>query len=98
MQLSNNERTEFKLSGAGSATLRGQSKDFRADLSGLGSLDAEKFEADNLHLKLKGMGSASAFAKQSANINLAGMGSANVYGNPSKRSVEKSGMGSLNWK
>lgn len=98
LNLPNNESTDLKLSGAGNASIEGQSKQFTVNLSGVGSLDAKEFQVNDLTLLLKGMGHASAYAKNNANVTLSGMGSASIYGNPANKNAKKSGMGSVQWK
>ena len=77
--------------------MSGSSRLLRADLGGVGSLDAKKLQADAVELDLSGLGGATVFAKSSANVTLSGLGSATVHGNPARRNAQASGMGSVNW-
>jgi hypothetical protein len=68
-----------------------------ADLGGLGSLDAQRLQADQIDVNMSGLGSASMYAKTSANLKLTGMGSATVYGKPANRNASARGLGSVSW-
>jgi hypothetical protein len=94
----NAEGVDLRLSGAGYVTLRGTSKWLKADLGGLGGLDAQGFTADTVSVDLSGLGNATVTAHQNANLNLSGMGSVTVYGKPLNRKVTVDGLGKVSWK
>jgi hypothetical protein len=94
----NSEGIDLNLRGAGYVTLSGKSKWLKANLGGLGGLDAQQFHADTVTLELSGLGNATVTAKQSATLSLSGMGSVTVYGKPLNRSVSVDGLGKVSWK
>lgn len=77
--------------------LVGQTKSLISRLSGVGSLDAKDLKADNVNSTLNGVGSVKVYAKDSATMYLRGVGSAIVYGNPTVRKAEVSGLGKVTW-
>jgi hypothetical protein len=85
-------------SGAGFVTLRGSSKWLKANMGGLGGLDAQYFLADSVNLDLSGLGNAVVSARQNATLNLSGLGSVTVHGKPANRSVSVDGLGQVSWK
>jgi len=92
------EGIELDLQGAGYVTLAGRSKWLKAELAGLGGLDAQQFTAESVTLELSGLGNATVTAQQNANLNLSGMGSVTVYGKPLNRKVSVDGLGKVSWK
>jgi hypothetical protein len=94
----NAEGIDLHLSGAGYVTLNGRSKWLKADLGGLGGLDAQQFAADSVNVDLSGLGNATVTAHQNATLNLSGMGSVTVYGKPANRKVSIDGLGKVSWK
>jgi hypothetical protein len=94
----NSEGVELNLQGAGVMTLSGRARWLKADLGGLGSLDARQFEVDTVNIDLSGLGNASVTARQNANLNLSGLGSVTVYGKPQNRKVAVDGLGKVSWK
>jgi hypothetical protein len=79
-------------------TLSGRSKWLKADLGGLGGLDAQQFAVDTVNLDLSGLGNATVTAHQNATLNLSGMGSVTVYGKPLNRKTTVDGLGKVSWK
>jgi len=92
------ERIELDLRGAGHVTLAGQAKALKAELSGLGGLDARQFALENVWLDLSGLGNATVTVNGSANLNLSGLGSVTVYGKPLNRKVSVDGLGKVSWR
>jgi hypothetical protein len=78
--------------------LSGRSKVLKADLGGLGGLDAQQFSADSVDLDLNGLGNATVTAHQNATLNLSGLGSVTIYGKPLNRNVSVDGLGKVSWK
>jgi hypothetical protein len=78
--------------------LSGRAKWLKAELGGLGSLDAQQFKADSVDIDLSGLGNASVTAQQNAVLNLSGLGSVTVYGKPLNRKVAVDGLGKVSWK
>jgi hypothetical protein len=94
----NSEGIELNLRGAGAVNLVGRGKWLKADLGGLGGLNAQQFTADNVDIDLSGLGNATVTAHQNANLNLSGMGSVTVYGKPLYRKQSIDGLGKVSWK
>jgi hypothetical protein len=94
----NAELIELNLEGAGYVTLEGRAKTLRANMEGLGGLDAKQFMADSVSVDLSGLGSATVNAHVNANLNLSGLGSVTVYGKPQNRKVSVDGLGKVSWK
>lgn len=92
------ERVDLSLRGAGRIHVNGESKLLRATLAGVGSLEAQDLRAETVDLDMSGLGGATVNASQAAEVDLSGMGSATVYGKPSSRKVNTSGMGKVAWK
>lgn len=88
---------EVSLPGAGHMALSGQTKNLICRLNGIGSLDARELKANMVTTYINGVGSAKVFAKDSAEMHLHGVGSAIVYGNPTVRNTEVSGLGKVAW-
>ncbi len=97
LKSANADNVDLKLRGAGHIEINGSSKVLRADLGGVGSLDAQKLVSDAVELDMSGLGGATVYAKNSAKVKLSGMGSATVYGRPVTRSADAKGMGSISW-
>jgi hypothetical protein len=89
---------DLDLRGAGYVTLTGKSKWLKADMNGLGGLDAQKFDVDSAKIDLSGLGNATIVAHQSVDLDLSGLGSVTVYGKPLNRKVSVDGLGRVSWK
>jgi hypothetical protein len=94
----NAEGVKLNLQGAGFVSLSGRAHWLKADLGGLGSLDARQFVVDTVNVDLSGLGNASVNAHQNATLNLSGLGSVTVYGKPLNRKVAVDGLGKVSWK
>ncbi|WP_332876831.1 GIN domain-containing protein [Massilia sp. S19_KUP03_FR1] len=94
----NAELIELNLEGAGYVTLEGRAKTLRANMEGLGGLDAKQFMVESVTVDLSGLGSATVNAHLNANLNLSGLGSVTVYGKPLNRKVSVDGLGKVSWK
>jgi hypothetical protein len=94
----NSDGVQLNLNGAGYVTLSGRSKWLKADLGGLGGLDARGFSADSVELDMSGLGNATVTASQNATLSLSGLGSVTVYGKPLNRKVTVDGLGKVSWK
>ena len=82
-----------ETSGVGSITLNGSVDSLKADLSGVGSLDAEELIADRVITHLSGVGSASVRAQKSINGSVSGVGSLTWKGTATDVSTNVSGIG-----
>ena len=92
------ELLELNLEGAGHVRLGGRTGILRANMEGLGGLDAQDFMAESVSIDLSGLGSATVNAHLNANLNLSGLGSVTVYGKPLNRKVSVDGLGKVSWK
>lgn len=93
----NSDEVELSLLGSGDVTARGTAKTLTAKLAGSGDMHAGSLQADSVHLSLLGSGDANVFARSAASVAIRGSGDAAVAGNPSQRSVSKSGSGDVRW-
>ncbi len=82
-----------ETSGVGSITLAGRVDSFKAELSGVGSLDAEALTADRVTTSLSGVGSATVHAEKSINGTVSGVGSLTWKGAATDVSSNVSGIG-----
>lgn len=85
---------ETDLSGAGSLTLSGQTKDFKVD--GSGSTDIKCFDllAENVDVKISGAGNANVFASVKLDLRISGAADVRYKGNPTVNK-QISGAGSV---
>src|SRR5450830_1311852 len=88
----------LSLEGAGSIKMVGDYRKLKASLGGVGSLNAQQFQADGVNLDLSGLGNATVTALKSAKLNLSGLGSVVVYGKPADRDSSVDGLGKVSWK
>jgi hypothetical protein len=80
-------------SGVGSVTLAGRVDSLKAELSGVGSLNADSLSADRVETNLSGVGSANVRAEKSLNGNVSGVGSLTWKGAATDVSTNVSGIG-----
>ncbi len=92
-----NDRLDIGASGAASLSLAGRTAHLDMDLSGAGSIDAEKLEARDVHIALSGAGSAHVHAIDTLDASVAGVGSIVYTGDP-KVTQAISGLGSISRK
>lgn len=82
-----------ETSGVGSITLVGRVDSLKAELSGVGSLEADELTADRVTTSLSGVGSASVRAQKSINGSVSGVGSLTWKGTATDVSTNVSGIG-----
>ena len=82
-----------ETSGVGSITLIGRVDSLKAELSGVGSLDADQLTADRVTTSLSGVGSASVRAEKSITGSVSGVGSLTWKGAATDVSTNVSGIG-----
>jgi len=82
-----------ETSGVGSITLAGRVDSLKAELSGVGSLEAEELVADRVKTSLSGVGSASVRAEKSISGSVSGVGSLTWKGAATDVSTSVSGIG-----
>ncbi|WP_036166856.1 head GIN domain-containing protein [Massilia sp. 9096] len=91
----NCEAMNAELTGSGSLTLVGAAQSLNAGVQGSGQLDARHLRAEVATLTHQGSGSSSIYARRQAEVTLTGSGDIAVYGNPDRRTVTRSGSGSV---
>ena len=82
-----------ETSGVGSLKLAGRVDSFKAELSGVGSLEADALAADRVDTNLSGVGSAHVRAEKSLKANVSGVGSMTWRGAATDVSTNVSGIG-----
>ncbi|MEO7255424.1 MAG: DUF2807 domain-containing protein [Casimicrobium sp.] len=82
-----------ETSGVGSIKLNGRVDSFQAELSGVGSLEADALVADRVATTLSGVGSAHVRADKSLRANVSGVGSLSWTGAATEVSTNVSGIG-----
>jgi hypothetical protein len=92
------DKVEVSLMGSGQMTVVGQCKEFKADQTGSGDLDAEHLAADLANVNLHGSGTAVVQARKSADVTLRGSGDVSVLGNPNARNVNRTGSGDVTFR
>jgi hypothetical protein len=85
------------VSGSGSISLKGQTKDLSIDLSGVGHAYCYDLLTENTTVDISGAGSAQVYASVKLNANVSGAGNISYKGNAAV-SQEISGAGSINKK
>lgn len=82
---------EIDISGVADLKVDGECDNLRADVSGVGDLDADALECRVVKVRVSGVGDASVFARDEVDAHVSGMGEINVYGSP-KRVSKSAGM------
>lgn len=87
-------KVKVDLSGAGTISLRGETKDFEVDGSGSTNIKCFDLMAENTHVDISGAGSAQVFASVKLDVEVSGAADVKYKGNPAiNQSV--SGAGSV---
>lgn len=76
-------KISVELSGAGTVSLKGETKDFHADISGSADIKCFTLLTENTNLEISGAGSAAVFASVKLDVSVSGAGSVQYKGNPS---------------
>lgn len=82
------------ISGSGSITLIGETKDAKINISGIGSYKGIDLKAENAEVRVSGSGSATVFAENKLDVHVSGIGDVNYKGNATV-SQHVSGNGSV---
>lgn len=85
----------INLSGADYVKLKGEVDDFKAKISGAGSLDARELKAGNVYVSVSGTANANVYASNFLDASISGVGNISYYGNPEKIKSNISGIGSI---
>lgn len=86
---------DCKVVGSGNASLRGLTKNFNADVTGSGTLNAGDLRAENTKVEVSGSGDASVFASVELFARVSGSGDVKYSGSPAKVDQKTSGSGSI---
>ena len=70
------------MSGVGDLEIDGKCQTLNLKVSGVGDLDAEKFECRKVDVAMSGVGDATVFASEEIDARISGMGDLDVYGEP----------------
>ncbi|MDR0321077.1 MAG: DUF2807 domain-containing protein [Treponema sp.] len=90
------ELRNINLNGVGDIKIiSGKYFDFRMDLSGVGNIDAQNYEAENVVVTLSGTGDIKTWVTKSLTGKISGVGNVLYRGNPSINSVNRSGIGNV---
>lgn len=93
----NGDSVEAELTGDGTIVLAGAARSFQAASNGSGTLDAQRLRADDVKVRQTGSGNASVTAHANLAVAVSGSGDVDVYGNPSQRSVSRTGSGEVHF-
>ena len=83
------------LSGTGTIKLRGRTKDFDCEISGVGHADCGNLESENTKVNVSGVGDAHVFASVRLDATVSGTGSVFYRGNPQYPEIHTSGVGTI---
>ena len=89
----NGGELSVETSGVGSIKLNGRVDSLKAELSGVGSLEADALAADRVDTSLSGVGSANVRAEKSLRANVSGVGSLSWKGAATDVTTNVSGIG-----
>lgn len=78
------------LSGVGDLTLAGSCGRLKAQVSGIGELDASDLKCERADIDVSGIGEASVYASEEARASVSGIGEIDVYGSPDKLEKDSS--------
>ena len=81
--------------GVGDVELKGKAQSANLSSKGVGDIDAEELEVARIDASSKGVGDISCYATESLKASVKGVGSIRYKGNPTEKSFEKGGIGSI---
>ena len=91
-----NDRVEIALTGAGSLTASGETKEADITLSGAGSVDTKNLHAVNAKVNSTGIGSVEIYVTGQLDAKTSGIGEVNYYGSPKIVNKQAGGIGKIN--
>jgi len=91
-----NDRVEIALTGAGSLTASGETKEADITLSGAGSVDTKNLHAVNAKVNSTGIGSVEIYVTGQLDAKTSGIGEINYYGSPKIVNRQAGGIGKIN--
>lgn len=93
----NSDSIEAELMGSGTLSLAGATRRFKYEGSGTGTLDAQRLRTEEAQLRQSGSGDASITVRDTMSAAVSGSGDIDVHGEPSQRSVSRSGSGTVHF-
>ena len=91
-----NDRLEIVVTGVGSFSTSGETKEVDITLSGVGSVDAKNLRAVNAKVNSNAVGSVDLYVTGQLDIKSSGIGEINYYGNPKIVNKQAEGIGKIN--
>lgn len=88
----------LRISGAGTISAAGSVDAVDVGVTGSGNVDVEAVHAEDVIAEVSGAGNILAFASHSVRAGISGAGNLTIAGNPTQRSVERSGAGRVVFK
>ena len=82
-------------SGTGTVKVRGRTRDFDCEITGVGHAYCDNLESENTKVNVSGVGDANVFASVRLDATVSGTGSVYYRGNPQSRQVKTTGVGSI---
>lgn len=93
----NSDSIDAELMGSGAMSLAGATRHFKLESSGSGTLDAQRLRAEEAQLRQTGSGSATVTVRDTVSASVSGSGDIDVHGEPSQRSVSRTGSGTVHF-
>lgn len=97
LDVGNCQRVAAEVVGSGHMTLAGNSAELVSEATGSGSMNAQHLRADKVSVRQLGSGSSTVNAQKSVTVSLSGSGDVEVHGNPSQRSISRTGSGDISF-
>jgi hypothetical protein len=95
LDVGNSDRVDAQVVGSGTITVAGSCTELSAETTGSGEINAQHLRAETVNMRQFGTGSSTVNAHASVAVSVNGNGDVEVYGNPSQRSVSRSGNGDV---
>jgi hypothetical protein len=95
LDVGSSEHVTTAVMGSGQVTVAGSCTELVAEATGSGELDARHLRADAVSVHQFGTGSSTVNAQKALAVAVSGNGDVQVFGNPSQRSVSRSGNGDV---
>jgi len=95
LDVKNADRIEINSGGSGNVDVIGKVNYFKADMTGSGNIDAERLISLRTDALSHGSGNLKVYASKEINVNATGSGDVEIYGNPTKKTVNKTGSGEV---
>lgn len=95
LDVGNGDRVDAQVVGSGTITLAGSCTELAAETTGSGEINARHLRAEKVDIRQFGTGDSTVNARTSVTVSVNGNGDVEVYGNPSQRSVSRTGNGDV---